>query len=171
MKVKENCHKDGSHRDHDTRQAFDTANTIEEATKITVAIHILIAMAAQALAYNDDIFVLTLCMEFVAHMATTPLTGKLIYEVRGFGDGPLVRVDLCATDIACLCLGHLHLLLGTGRVLLFGKMFLTEAVMTVGTTTECLFATLVTATRSMNGGRKAFDFGCVLHSGRYSPHW
>jgi dihydropteroate synthase len=53
-------------------------------------------------------------------------------------------------------------------MLLLGKVFLTETMMTVGAATKCLFATLMTATRSVDGGRKAFDFGCILHGDRYS---
>ncbi len=50
---------------------------------------------------------------------------------------------------------------------MLGKVFLAKAMMTVGAATKCLFATLMTASRSVNCGRKAFDFGCILHGDRY----
>ena len=120
-------------------------------------------MAAQSLAYNDHIFILTLRMEFVAHMTTTALTGELINKMRGFRDRPLVRVNLYTADITCLGLRHPHLLLRTWRMLLLWKMFLAEAVMAVGTATESLFATLVATARGMYRRRKTLGFSCILH--------
>jgi hypothetical protein len=41
-------------------------------------------------------------VKFVADVTTAALAGKLIYVMRSFGEGPLVRVDLGSTDIAYL---------------------------------------------------------------------
>jgi hypothetical protein len=41
-------------------------------------------------------------MKFVTDITTAALAGILVYIMRSFGEGPLVRIDLGSTDIAHL---------------------------------------------------------------------
>jgi hypothetical protein len=150
-------------------QPSNAAKASKGRTEITVAVHILVAVAAQPFADNHHFFGFALRMQFVADIATTALTTKLVDEVRGARDGPLVRVDLRAAYVACLRLGQLHLPFRTRRVLLFGKMFLAEAITAIRAAAKCFliaFAAAASGTESMS---MLFFFVCVLHSGLCLP--
>ena len=107
-------------------------------------------MTAQTFACDRHILCFTLCVQFIADIASASTADELVDEVRGLREGPLVRINLCAADVADLRLCYLHLLFGAGRVLLLGKVVLAEAVVTVRAASQCLFIALVAAPRRVD---------------------
>src|SRR5690348_3594215 len=104
-------------------------------------------MAAQALANDGNVFCFAACMHLVTDMATAAIAAELVDVMRGARHRPLIRVDLSAAYIAHLRLHQAHLLLGTGRMLLFGKVVLAEAFVAIGAMAQRLLVAFVTAPR------------------------
>src|SRR5205085_4563753 len=95
--------------------------------EVAVARDVLVAMTTQALAYDGNVLGFTLGMQFVANIAAAPVAAVLIDNMECAREGPLVGIDLGAADVAYLRLRQLHLLFGTGRVLLLSKVLLAQA--------------------------------------------
>ena len=74
-----------------------------------------------------------------------------------------------AALIADLGLDHFHLLFGAGRVLLLGKMLLTEAMVTVWATSKSFFRTFMTTACGIDIFLTLFDFTGILHMFATSP--
>jgi hypothetical protein len=163
MKVEKDCRHYSSHRDDPARETLDASDTIERRTEITVTGRVLIAMPAQSLAHNKDIIELTLGMQFIADMPPATFAGVLVDEVRGAGDRPLVGVSLRATDIADLCLCHLHLLFGARGMLLLRKMLLAEATSAIWASSKRLFTTFMTTASGIKCALATFRFGRIKH--------
>jgi hypothetical protein len=102
MKIEEHSCYYGPNNDKSTRQAFESSNAVEWGAQIAVAVDILVAMAAQAFAGNHYTFRFVLSVKLIADITATALAGILIYIMGSFGEGPLVWVDLSATDITYL---------------------------------------------------------------------
>lgn len=149
MKIKKDRCRDSAHRRDNTGQAPDTGKPVNGSAKIAVANRILIAMTAQALADNYHILGFMARVQFIADKTATATADERINEVRGSGNRPLIWINLCATDVTDLSLGHLHLAFSARRMLLFWKMVLAETVAALRAASKCLLVALVAATSHM----------------------
>lgn len=138
-----------SRRDKRAGQSSNTAHPVERGAQVAIADDVLVAVTTYALADDYGVFAFALGMQFVADIAATALAAIVIDIVRGAREGPLVRIDLGATNIAYLGLRQPHLPFGAGGVLLLGKVILAETLMAIWTASECfLVAFMAAACRS-----------------------